>query len=151
MSQNKIHYKNLFYEIAPQGSKSRQLASKLFRSYKNPADAYYILTALSEAQREKLFDYIDKPYIDEHVKDFVAFYMLHRVTIPNNPRLKNIYWTNNLSLLYSDNTKLRTPRLKSIRKTSYQYNEVTYLQKMKRLAKIKMTQIFAKQNKEKTN
>lgn len=118
----KIYYKNLFYETAPHGSKSRQLASKLFRSYDNPEEPYYILTNLTEKQREQLMDYIDKPYINKRVKDFVAFYMLHRVTIPNNPKLKNVYWKNNLALLYSDDAKSRIDRLKALRKANYQYN-----------------------------
>lgn len=118
-------FKAKYYRLAKRTATERQLAALLFRAYsKNPVEAYKILNGLPNARTKKrLLKYIDRLHSKKAIIEFVGFYMLHRVTLQNNPRLKNIYWQNNLSLLYPDLPQ-KEARLKALRTVKhYQYDD----------------------------
>ena len=121
-------YKNKFYRTAHRNAIDRQLAAKLFRAYKsNPVEAYNILMELSKLStyqdKKRLLKYLDKLHRKDNIISFVGFYMLHRVTLPNNPDLKRIYWQSNLSLLYPELPE-KEARLKALRSIkNYHYED----------------------------
>lgn len=121
-------YKHKFYRTARRDATERKLAAKIFRAYKkNPVEAYGILESLSkslnEQDKKRLLGYLDKLHRTNNIISFVGFYMLHRVTLPNNPDLKRIYWQSNLALLYPELPE-REARIKALRsKRKHHFND----------------------------
>ncbi|MBR3510781.1 MAG: hypothetical protein IKN73_01835 [Alphaproteobacteria bacterium] len=111
-------YKTKYYRSARRGRIERQLAAILFRVHKsNPIEAYLILQSLTDLSVKKdLLNKLNKFKNKYNTKEFTGFYMLYRITLPNNPRLKQLYWQNNLALLYANNPELsKSARLKGLR------------------------------------
>ena len=87
-------YKDSFYEIAPLGSKYRQLGAILFRAYKeDPEKAYKILMRLKdkEVETSRLLKYLDRRMSPEHKIAFTDFFMKYRIIISSIPGLEQIY------------------------------------------------------------